>query len=229
LEHKFGTVILTSGGEDYWTTVTRQEFYEAMIFGAEGRDGAELAALASALEKSPFQLWMEGAEQRRIDRENALQAAAQVQPPAEVASLRQQLEAFEREMTESLRAAEAEDRERAREAIAQGLGGNAIRAELASMTPAQRNLPALVAPPSLDGPNATGVTMADRDVPGAQRVLAHDLDFWRARRSPVEVRSIAMNYRDYGTCGVENVSKAVLQAHDALDWAALSRLLASPR
>ena len=173
---------------------------------------------------------MEGAEERRRDRESALQAAAQVQPAAQVAAMRRELEAAEREMTETLRAGDAEYRASIREdvAVAEEIAAR-IRAELLAMSPAERAMPALIARPGTTGPSATGYTMATRDSQEVQRVLAHDFDFWRARRSPVEVRSIAINIHGYLGCGGSLFRNVTSQVLEKLDWAALNALLEPPR
>jgi hypothetical protein len=45
-------VILTSGGEPFWKTVTRKEYYNAVILSTQGKDGAKLADARKSLEKT---------------------------------------------------------------------------------------------------------------------------------------------------------------------------------
>ena len=144
--------------------------------------------------------------------------------------MRKTLEDSEREATENLKAAEAVDRQVNKEQLEQyQSSGDRIRAELESMTPAERQMPALIDPMGGDGLNATGTTMADRDSLTVGRVLTPNYEFWRARKSPVEVRSIAVNIRASGTGLVPAVHNALRQTYKKLDWAALNKLLDVPR
>ena len=226
-------VVMTSGGEPHSKTVTREEYYNAVLRSFEGKNGANLAIARKAAEKTPYQDWMEGAERRRKDREETLRIVAASQAPAAVANMRKILEDTEREVTQNLKAAEAEHLETGKEALAAAVtSGEAIRAELRSMTAAQRSMPALIDPTRGDGFNATTKTMADRDSLAMWRVLTPNFDFWRARKSPVEVRSITV-YIGGGTGNEqkdrEAVHNALWQTSKKLDWAALNRLLDVPR
>ena len=104
-----------------------------------------------------------------------------------------------------------------------------LRAELQAMTPAERNMPAILANSGPGRFSATGATMADRDSTSATRVLTPNLDLWRMRKSPVEVRSIAVVFRTTLTCAVPAIHNAIAQARRKLDWAALNNLLDVPR
>ena len=189
-----------------------------------------LADARKSLEKTPYQEWLEGAGQRKKEREATLQAMAAVQPPAEIAKLRKMLEDTELDVTKNLRASEAENQELNKGAVAAfGASVDKIRAELQSMTAAERRMPAIIDTTRSDGLNATGYPMADRDSPAMWRVLTPDYAFWRARKSPVEVRSIAVNLRASLTCHVPAVQNAIWQTYKKLDWAALNRLLDVPR
>lgn len=222
--------ILTSGGEPYARPVTREQFYNAMLLNTEGKDGAALAKTRAGLETTPYQEWMKNTGQRKKEREDTLKGLAALQPPAEVAKMRKIMEDTERELTENLRKSDAETRQNNTEALAKiEAAGNPIRIELQSMTPAQRNLPALVDPSRIDGFHATGTTMADKDSPAIWRVLTPDYDFWRARKSPVEVRSIAVSIEAIGAGLVPAVNNALVQTYRKLDWAALNKLLDVPR
>ena len=65
-----------------------------------------------------------------------------------------------------------------------------------------------------------------------RRVLTPNYDFWRARKSRVEVRSLTV-YIGGGTGKEEKDSEALhnalLQTFKKLDWAALNKLLDVPR
>ena len=226
-------MILTSGGEPYFKTVTREEYYKFRIFQVEGKGGETLAGTRKSLEKTAYQQWLEDAQQRRKNEEVALQAAARNQPPEEVAKLRKTFEDTERQTAETLKAEEADERVRNKQALAQFASvGDAMRAELESLTPAERNMPAIIDPTRSDGLNATNTTMADRDSLAMRRVLTPNCDHWRARKSPVEVRSITVHVG--GATGKtkedrEVVYDRLLQTFKKLDWAALNRLLDVPR
>jgi hypothetical protein len=60
-------------------------------------------------------------------------------------------------------------------------------------------------------------------------VLTPNYDFWRARRSPVDVRSINVHIGIAGTGLYPNVRNALLQTFRKLDWAAFNQLLDAPR
>ena len=231
-ERSWVTVLMTSGGELPWTPVSREEFYNTLIFSNEGKDGANLADYRKSLEKTPYQQWMEGAAKRKSDREQMFDGLlkAKIQTAAEIAETRKTLEDTEREVAERLKASEDSDRERNQQALAGShTYADDVRAELAAMTAAERAMPAMIDRALSEGPNATGERMADRDSPTALRVLTPRLDFWRARTSPVEVRGISVHFAASGTGQVPAVQKALWQAYTKLDWAALNRMLATPR
>lgn len=225
------SVLMTSGGDLPWKPVTREEFYDATILDIDGKDGQKLAEFRKALEKTPYQEWMEGAAERKKNREEAIATAAQLNGKAEADKMRKMMEDTEREVTEKLRASEAEDRERNKQAL--GMTNqmqDRIRAELEAMTPAERAMPAMIDGTLSEGPNATGWRMTARDVPPATwRVLTPDYDFWRARKSPVEVRSIMVSLSSTLGCLRPAAHHAVRQTWANLDWTALNRLLDVPR
>src|SRR5262245_62071940 len=95
-ESNLVTVIFTSGGELYSKPVSREEYYNAVLFAAEGKGGAIITEVRQSIEKSTYQKWIEGAAERRTIRENALRTAARVQSAAEVAAMRKELEQTER-------------------------------------------------------------------------------------------------------------------------------------
>jgi hypothetical protein len=123
-----------------------------------------------------------------------LEAMAAMLPAADVAKMRKALEDTEREVTELLSVVgfgSLGKPTRKALALSHSITGN-MRAELDSMSAAQRNMPALIDATLFEGPNATGWRIASRDSSTVWRVLTPDYDFSRARRSPVEVRAIAV-------------------------------------
>ena len=90
-------------------------------------------AVAASLAKTPYEEWMEGAAQRKRDRDQTLAQARQFQSAAEVEKLRQTLEATERDVTEQLRKGDESTRARFAEARARvgGFGAD-LRATLST-------------------------------------------------------------------------------------------------
>jgi len=223
-------VWFVGAGELPWLPVSRETFYEASLIELEGADGNKLAEFRAGLEKTPYQQWMAEAEERRSNRELALREAAKYQPAAEVEKLRKTLEDTEREVTERLRASEAGDRDRNQEGLAAANARrDAFRIELGRMTPEERRMPAYIDNALDVGPIATGWRITSNPNPPAWRVLTPNLDFYRARRSPAEVRSIAIQISIGGTGLRPNVRRALLQTFRTLDWPALNQLLEAPR
>ena len=135
-------------------------------------------------------------------------------------------------MEASLKASEATDRETL-QADYRGYvaRGDSIRAELAGMSPAERNMIALIdRSASPTGPSATGRYMAAHDDPATTwRILTPNFDFRRPRKSPIEVRSITVTITASGTGLVPAVRHALGEAFKKMDWAALNQLLDQPR
>lgn len=222
-------VIFTSGGELPWRQVTVDEFYDATILHHEGKDQSGLTDVKRSLEKSPYQEWLEAAPRRKQEREAMLKQLAQIQPPAELAKTRKMMEDTEREVGENLKKSEAEDRAANVKALTMTYTwGDSINAERNALTPAQRRSPALIDTQGKPT-GATGRALADPNDPTAWRVLTPNYDFWRARKSPDEVRAIQVELEAHGTCSNPAVKRALWQFYQKLDWAALNRLLAGPR
>ena len=172
--------IFTAGGELPWKSVSREEYYNALVFDVEGNDGQKLAAYRKSLEKSPYRQWLDGAAQRKKERDEALTAVATVQTPAEVAKLRKEMEDTERQVGEQLKAEEAADPDANAKALADSHSfQDGVRAELARMTPAQRRAPAMIDATQEAGFKAGGFTLADHDGPFAQRIFTLNYDSWR--------------------------------------------------
>jgi hypothetical protein len=229
-ERSIVDVLFVGAGELPWKPVTREAFYDATLLEIEGTGGERLAEFRASLEKTRYEQWMEGAEERRRNREQTLSELAKHQSAAEVEKMRELLETTEREVTEQMRRNEAGDRERNAEALAASFGHrDSLRAELERMSPAERSMPTYIGGPPGAGPRATGWELTNDSTPPAWRVLTPNYDFWRARRSPVDVRSINVHIGIAGTGLDPNVRNALLQTFRKLDWAAFNQLLDAPR
>lgn len=230
-ERSIADVVFVTAGELPWKPVSREEYYRAMLFDHEGANGEKLAEFREGLQTTPYQQWVSGAAQRRADREAAFAQLKGVLPDAEIEKQRQAQEATEREVTAQLKQDEARHRE-------QNAGAGALLSawrdsllvELERMTPAERRMPAyLNERPDEDGPRATGWMVVADSAPPSWRVLTPNLDFYRSRRSPVEVRSISVNISMTMTCLRPKIQKMLWQLYHTLDWAALNDLLETPR
>jgi len=231
-EQSYVQVVLTSAGELPWRPVTREEYYKSQIFQVEGKGGATREQIRKGTEQTPYERWLAEGPKRKAEREQALRNAAQVQSAAQIAALRKSLEDTEREVEASLKASDGEQRENLQSDFHAYLANlDSMRAELARMSPAERNMIAVIdrsASPA--GPSATGRYMAGRDdLATTWRVLTPNFDFWRPRRSPVEVRSIHVSIIASGTGLVPAVRHALGEAFKKMDWAALNALLDEPR
>jgi len=221
-------VIFVSAGELPWRQVTREELINTLLEEQE----PVAAEVDQALQKTPYQEWMEGAEERRKIRAQTLREAANYQTPAEVAALRKMLETTELEVTEQLRKDEASHRERNVEARASVTGiGADLRATLAAMSPAERSMPAFVTAANVlrDAPRAMGYAFTPDTLPPAHRLLTPNWTFWQPRRSPVEVRSIGVSIGIALTCLKPEIQHALLETFRKVDWAAINHLLDQPR
>ncbi len=218
------TVLLTTHGELPWSSVTREEFYRAVIFDTEGKDGAKLAAYRSSLETTPYQQWLADAPRRKHEREQLIMALATTRSATELEQTRRALEENDRQVGEALKASEARDRV-ANEKARGELYTDRIRAELARMSAAERRAPAFIDLTLHEGPFATGWRLASEDSPSTWRVLTPRPDFWRARGSRAEGRGIAVRITAAGAGETPAVHRALWQTYRKLDWRALHRLL----
>jgi len=227
-EPSFLDVFFISAGELPWRQVTREELIHTLLY--EFEPGA--AELQTALQKTPYQEWMAGAEERRRIREQTLRDAAIYRTPAEIEELRKTLEATERQVTEQLRKDEESHRERNAEARS-SLGGigDSLRATLGRMSPAERSMPAFVTAANVlpEAPRAMGYAFTSDTLPPARRLLTPNWAFYRPRRSQVEVRSIRFSIGISLTCLKPEIQHALLETFRKIDWAAIHRLLDQPR
>lgn len=223
-------VVFTANGALPWRQPTREEFINALIFEAEGRDGTTSAERKAVFAKTPYEEWVEGAAQRQRDRDETVAQTRALQGAAQAQKVKEQLEAMEREVTERLRREDGSVRERF--AAARGMvhkAGADLRAALAAMTPAERRMPALVNNALTEGPMVAGYRLTTNDAPPAWRVLSPQYEFWRARRSPVEVRSIRVSIGLSGTCLQPAIQRALRDAFARMDWAAIRGMADAPR
>ena len=96
------------------------------------------------------------------------------------------------------------------------------------MTPAERAMPAYINNALDQGPVATGWRLTTNEAPPAGRVLTPNFEFWRTRRSPVDVHSLNVQFSISGTCLAPNIQQALWRAYHSLDWAALRALVEHP-
>jgi hypothetical protein len=229
-ERSMATALFVTAGEMPWKPVSREEYYRAVLFDAEGANGEKLAALREGLKKTPYQEWMDGAAQRKKDRDEALAQSKGILPAVEIEKSRQAQEATEREVTENLKKQEATDRERNADAHAKSFAmRDSMNAELARMTPEERRMPTYINGALDSGPVASGWRLTADESPPAWRVLTPNYDFWRARRAPVEVRTITVHLSMTLTCLAPKIQQALWKAYHELDWAAINDLLEAPR
>jgi hypothetical protein len=181
--------------------------------------------LKKVREKTGYERWLEEAPKRKQEREEAIRAVAQV-APAEAAKLRTELEKAEREAGAEFKKNESNEREENKTFFK---ATDDMRAELNRMTPAQRKLPAIIDnDPTRTEWKATGSSMRDRDTASinVHRVFTPNYDFWRARKSPVEVRTIAVHFS--ASDAPPPVLAAIWQTYKKFDWRALAALLDQP-
>jgi hypothetical protein len=215
----------TPGGELPWRAVSREDWYNGLLASYEGKNGDKRAAIEKLTEKTPYQRWLEEAPKRKADREEVLKTLARVQPPADVAKLRKELEEAERDAGEQLKKGENDDRERDKSMFR---NSDDLRAELNRMTPEQRKLPAIIdTDPTRTEWRATGSSMRDRDTLTAtvHRVLTPNYDLWRARKSVADVRTINVFFEGAPSPVVTN---AIYQTVKKFDWRALAALVDQP-
>jgi hypothetical protein len=223
-------VLFVTAGPLPWKPVSREDYYMATLLDAEGANGEKLAAFRASLAKTPYQEWMEAAAQRKSDREAAFAQIAAIMPAAEIEKMRKLQETTEREVTEKLKQDEAMHREQNSRALANSFAvRDSMNAELLRMSPEERRMPTYINGALDSGPVATGWRLTADETPPAWRVLTPDYDFYRARRSPVEVRSIQVHISMTQTCLAPAIQHALWQAYHTLDWDALNQALERPR
>lgn len=223
-------VLFVTAGELPWKPVSRETFYQATLLEQEGKNGEKMAEFRAGLKTTPYEEWIKGAAQRKKDREASFAQLAGIVPAAEIEKLRQTQENTEREVTERLKKDEEQHRDQNATALTKSFGmRDGMQAELAQMTPDERRMPTYINNALTEGPNATGWRLTTDEAPPAWRVLTPNDDFYRARRSPVEVRSISVSIGMSRTCLAPKIQAALWKAFHTLDWGAFNNLLEQPR
>jgi hypothetical protein len=214
-------VTFSKGGVLPWKPVSREQFLRFWIYQAEGPDyDVNEPALRKSLEKTTYDRWREEAASRKEERDEAITQVAQLQGRAAADELRKTLEQREREVTERLKADDVEERKRHQAVLGTPSQADEYRARIAAMSPSERASPAYA-------PYGSTELLASDD-PWARRVLTPDPEFWRVRRSRVEVKSITVAFHPHLTCGAPAVRDAVWKAYQTLDWAAIKRIVDRP-
>ena len=215
--------VFTRGGNFPWTPLTREQYLRAQIFEYEGKDGAKLKELDAQMAKTPYEEWMAGSAQRKKERDELAVQLQGMKTKEEIKTTIAQLEKQELQMTEQLKARDAEDRRRNQQAVRIASGpGDRLRAQLDAMSAQDRAKPAMVLQNWEMPPDGT---------PNTFRVLSPTLDYWRVRRSPVEIRTIVVNMG--GGTGLDAARaatvNAIWQTWKKLDWAAIKRMVEAPQ
>ena len=216
-ERSWVDIVFTSGGAPFWKTVTRGDFLDAVLVYMRG-DPQNVAEAQKAASETPYQRWMAGAAERK----QLLDMVVALLPPAEAEATRKKMQAQERATTEQLKASEAKDRAGLGDEL--GLMAKQVeimRARVAAMTPAERSIPAWL--DRRAGQDAFPFVAPNSEP--AVSVLQVDPEFFRARRSRVEARTIHVHLSASLTCQTPAIHRAVYKALHQLDWAALARLL----
>lgn len=211
-----GYVTFSRGSAAPWISVSREEWLRTLIFDAEGKNGDRETSARKALEKTAYQQWLEGAAERKKNIDVAVTAVAQSQGRAAGEEMRKTLEQTHREVGEQLKAQEAEERERNKQTLSTSTRGDALREQIAAMSPAERASAAVV--------DHSGQLRAAND-PLGHRVLTPDPAFWRVRRSRAEVHTISVHFDWESGCARPSTRAALERAWQNVDWAALKRLV----
>ena len=214
-----GYVMFSRGSASPWTAVSREQWLRTLIFDAEGKDGDRETSARKALEKTAYQQWLEGAAERKSNIDMAVAAVAQSQGRAAAEEMRQMLEKTNREVGDQLKAQEAEERERNKQRLSTPTRGDAFRAQLAAMSPAERASAALV---------DHSRQLRPTNDPLGHRVLTPDPAFWRVSRSRAEVHTITVHFDWDGACARPSTRAALEKAWQNVDWAALKRFVERP-
>jgi hypothetical protein len=214
-----GYVTFSRGSASPWTAVSREQWLRALIFDAEGKDGDRETSVRKTLQKTAYQQWLEGAAERKKNVDAAVAAVAQSQGQAAALEMRKTLENTNREVGEQLKAQEPEERERNKQVLSTSTRGDALRAQIAALSPAERASAAVV--------DHSGQLMAAND-PLGHRVLTPDPAFWRVRRSRAEVHTISVHFSWESMCAMPSSLAALEKAWQNVDWTALRRLVERP-
>ena len=218
-DRRGGTVVFTNGGKFPWISVTREQHLRFLIEGTGGKNGELEKEFKEGLKKTAYERWMDEAAERKKNREAAIATSERAQGHAAAEELRKTLEQTERDVTQQLKAAEAEERKQNESALAHRAVDD-LQAQINAMTPAER------AAPAKSGANWEPVSPDD---PSGRRILTQDPEFWRVRRSRVEVHSLTLGFIPTQMCEDSHVHAALEKAYNGgINWAALKRLVDRP-
>jgi hypothetical protein len=219
-DRRGGLVVLSRGGQFPWVSLTREQYLRTKIEEIGGKNGETEKAIKESLQKTTYERWMEDAAARRKTREEIIAAALRNQGRAAAAELRETLEQAERDAAAQYKAMEAEERQQQKSDLDHRYV-DGLRTQLDAMTPAERASSATV--------NLSGELVPSND-PSARRVLTQDPEFWRVRRSRVEVHALRLGFIPTQMCADQHVHAAVEKAyHGGINWAALKGLVDAQR
>lgn len=217
-DRRSGLLTFTAGGVFPWIPVTREEYLRTQIYAVEGKNGEVEKEFRRSLETTTYEKWMAGALERKKTQDEQVAAMARYQGKAAADEFRKEQEQTERQITQGLKAEEDEERKRNQEVLAHRTGDE-LRAQIATMTPAERAAPATA---------SLGGQLVGPDDPTGHRVLTPEPEFWRVRRAPAEVHAINVGFHPSMTCGAPAVREALWKVYQTLDWAAFKRMVDRP-
>ena len=208
-------LLFTSNGESPTIPVTREAYLRAVIFSLEGKNQEKVKEVLEFASKTQYERWLEGAEQRKKDRDQIVAGVAAVDP-AKAAKARADLENADRVAGETHRKNEPAERVELEKMRANATAaGDKIRARIASMTPAERMAPAYIYETLLD--------VAHAATPNATAIVRVNPEFYRTRRSSAEPRAILVRIPND-----EYIVAQHQQMYREFDWEAVKRLLVKP-
>ena len=214
-------VLLTSGGVLPWADVPRERVINNLIAEAE----ATYAKVAEATSETAYQRWLREAPERQRTREQLVVTliATAGMDKAKAEKTKADMERTDRELGETYKKADVEERERS----ARGLAGlkervTAVRSQLAAMSATERAMPAWIQM-TRDGT----YRFAAPGTAGFERLIADRPGFYRFTGPRVQVRTLMVYFHIQEYPGEEAEDRAVIDSYKAFDWAAAQRMLAA--
>jgi hypothetical protein len=211
-------VLLTSDGELPWADVSRERVLKIQIAQAQ----TVFKQVEQDAAETGYQKWLRDAPARQRQREEILAGVASVDK-TQVAKVREDSERVERQTGDSLKKAEAAEREQSARNLALAKGRlTQLNAELAAMSPAERAMAAWIQPT-----NQGTFKFAAPGTTGFHHLIVDKPDYYRFKGSRVQVRSLLIGFRVRDAQGApgEQEDRAVADSFKAFDWAAAARLL----
>ena len=212
-------VLLTSDGVLPWADVSRERVLNILIAEAE----ETYRKTAQATSETASQRWLREAPERKRTRDQlvvTLMATAGMDK-AQAEKVRVDMERTERELGESYKKAEAEERENGRRSLALLKERSSyVHAQLAAMSAAERAMPAWIQL-TRDG----HYKFALPGTAGFERLVADRPDFYRFKGSRVQVRTLMIYFQIQEYPGEEAENRAVIDSYKAFDWTAAQRML----